>query len=654
MLTHLSPNSNDSVDCAVCQHTYHMNCVKPPLLKKPSRGFAWSCAACSRAQERKLEARNTPNVADPHHHHHHHHDGEDDEGVDDEDEEMGGVDGVDTGRTSRTSPSDENAHPAPTAEQIYHASLWPYRYFGMHCKVEDALDLDDRIFPRASTRLGLRHQAIVTPWFGRPVQYVKPLEFKKSGKNNHKLTKDQQAALEAERLEKERRPKWIQDEPPGYVERGGDDTATLLYKPPDDCGVRMSSEALDDYMNTARSMAVSLGLPPRSTNLQDVARDVLFRNDFDPSKALEELPKVPKADFDEPDLTPLEQKRFEEAVAKFGSELHSVKKYVKTLKPATVTRYYYTWKKTERGKQIWGNFSGRKGKKDAKKAEAAANKLADDVADPHDDSAFDADKAKEKKKCFMCKFCGVKKSRKWRRAPAAAVTPVTENGGKNSKDKKDQYIQALCRRCAELWRRYAIQWEDVDELAKKVAQTGGRGWRRRVDEDLYRELLAANELVADTRFPTPDPAATGSPAASLNGQAAATEPPRKKLKSSLIDRDAEKTPSESGSVSGGPASKIKEKAAGKHHAQQPAPPPVPEIPKPKTLPCAICRQLEPLGDQHLSCRECRMTVHRNCYGVVDNRAPGKWTCDMCLNDKNPQLSIVSVIQCLARNHEILT
>jgi hypothetical protein len=655
MLTHLSPNSNDSVDCAVCQHTYHMNCVKPPLLKKPSRGFAWSCAACSRAQERKLEARNTPNVADPHHHHHHHHDGEDDEGVDDEDEEMGGVDGVDTGRTSRTSPSDENAHPAPTAEQIYHASLWPYRYFGMHCKVEDALDLDDRIFPRASTRLGLRHQAIVTPWFGRPVQYVKPLEFKKSGKNNHKLTKDQQAALEAERLEKERRPKWIQDEPPGYVERGGDDTATLLYKPPDDCGVRMSSEALDDYMNTARSMAVSLGLPPRSTNLQDVARDVLFRNDFDPSKALDELPKVPKADFDEPDLTPLEQKRFEEAVAKFGSELHSVKKYVKTLKPATVTRYYYTWKKTERGKQIWGNFSGRKGKKDAKKAEAAANKLADDVADPHDDSAFDADKAKEKKKCFMCKFCGVKKSRKWRRAPAAAVTPVTENGGKNSKDKKDQYIQALCRRCAELWRRYAIQWEDVDELAKKVAQTGGRGWRRRVDEDLYRELLAANELVADTRFPTPDPAATGSPAASLNGQAAATEPPRKKLKSSLIDRDAEKTPSESGSASGGLASKINEKAAGKHHAQQqPAPPPVPEIPKPKTLLCAICRQLEPLGDQHLSCRECRMTVHRNCYGVVDNRAPGKWTCDMCLNDKNPQLSIVSVIQCLARNHEILT
>ncbi|KAL2178878.1 uncharacterized protein P884DRAFT_268856 [Thermothelomyces heterothallicus CBS 202.75] len=634
--------NHDSVDCAVCQNTYHMNCVKPPLLKKPSRGFAWSCAACSRAQERKLEARHTPNISDSRLN-----DGEDDEGFDDEDEDMGGPDGADgadgaeTGRTSRTSPAEENPHPPPTAEQIYHASLWPYRYFGMHCKVEDALDLDDRIFPRASTRLGVRHQAVVPPWYGRPVQYVKPLEFKKSGKGNSKLTKEQQAALEAERIEKEKRPKWIQDEPPGYIERGGDDTSTLLFKPPQDCGVDMSSEELDDYMNTARSMAVSLGLPPHSTNLQDVARDLLFRHGFDAKKALEELTKVPKADFGEPELTPAEQKKFEEAVAKYGSELHSVKKHVKTLSAATITRYYYTWKKTERGQQVWGNYSGRKGKKDAKKAEAAANKLADDVADAQDDSAFDTEKAKEKKKSFVCKFCGTKKSRKWRRAPVAAVTPVTENGGKNSnKEKKEQFIQALCRRCAELWRRYAIQWEDVDELAKKVAQTGGRGWRRRVDEDLYRELVAIDQMFSNTRSPTPEEDATATPAPSLNGQAAATEPPRKKLKSSLVDKESEKTPSESGSVAGGPTSKKKEKEkAEKQPSQAPAPPPAPEMPKPKTLPCATCGEMEPMGDQHLACRECRLTVHRNCYGVIDNRAPGKWTCDMCLNDKNPQLSI---------------
>jgi hypothetical protein len=52
--------------------------------------------------------------------------------------------------------------------------------------------------------------------------------------------------------------------------------------------------------------------------------------------------------------------------------------------------------------------------------------------------------------------------------------------------------------------------------------------------------------------------------------------------------------------------------------------------------------MEPLGDQHLSCKECRMTVHRNCYGFVgETRGSGKWVCDMCSNDRNPQVSVVS-------------
>ena len=92
--------------------------------------------------------------------------------------------------------------------------------------------------------------------------------------------------------------------------------------------------------------------------------------------------------------------------------------------------------------------------------------------------------------------------------------------------------------------------------------------------------------------------------------------------------------------------KASEKPAAEKPAEKPvekpAPPPVPEIPKPRMLPCAICNQMEPTGDNnHLSCKECRLTVHRKCYGIFDNRQQGKWTCDMCVNDKNPQVSIVS-------------
>lgn len=171
-----------------------MACVRPPLLKKPSRGFAWACAPCSHAQEKALEARNTPSLLDniP--------EAEEEECWDEED------DGIDTNRTTPTDDVEVPHQPA-TAEQIYHASLWPYRYLGMHCKPEDVLDYDDRIYPRVGSRLGPKYQAPVLPWPGRPVVLVKPLEIKKVGKKDSKQAKEAHAALEAEKLAREKRPK---------------------------------------------------------------------------------------------------------------------------------------------------------------------------------------------------------------------------------------------------------------------------------------------------------------------------------------------------------------------------------------------------------------------------------------------------------------
>ncbi|KAI5465911.1 hypothetical protein BGZ63DRAFT_117826 [Mariannaea sp. PMI_226] len=611
--------SNDSVDCAVCQHTYHMNCVKPPLLKKPSRGFAWSCAACSRAQERKLEARNTPNVTDPHG------DGDDEDLMDEDDD---GPHGADTGRTS----PDEEVHHEGTAEQIYQASLWPYRYLGMHCKPQDALDYDDRIYPRASTRIGPRNQATVLPWPGRPVEYVKPPELKKNGKGNAKWNKENQAALEAHRAQRGKREKWVQDMPPGYTVRGEDFdeddprcTATPIWIPPSTDLI--SEKEINEYMDKAKSMAKAFGVPERSTNLQDVAIDTLHHCGYSPKRALGVLPDIEKAAFKEPELSPAEHKKFEEAVAKYGSELYLVKKHVKTLAPGTVTRYYYTWKKTERGKQIWANFAGRKGKKEAKRAETEACKFADDVADNDDDSAFDNEKAAEKKRGFMCQFCSTTSSRQWRRAPNATQGPVTAMGTKPpNKDKGSQYVMALCRRCAELWRRYAIRWEDMEEVAKKVAQAGGRAWKRKQDEELLKELQAAQDMgmMTPERVPTP-------PAVSNGQETPRQEPPRKKLKGAPPEKEATPAQSDTGSTAGSGVAKKKEKNVDVVTT--------PDIPKPRVLPCAVCNQLEPQGDQHLSCRECRLSVHRNCYGVIDVRNPGKWICDMCTNDKNPQVSI---------------
>lgn len=659
-----------------------MNCVRPPLQKKPARGFGWACAPCNLAQERKLEALNAPHL-----HESASHAGTEDEEFPEEEEE-------DPAHTCRTSPSDEDPHPPPTAEQIYQASLWPYRYLGMHCKIEDALDYDDRIYPRASSRLGPRHQATVGNWPGRPIEFVKSLEIKKSGRKDGRHSKEIQALIEKDKKERERRPKWVQDEPfPGYIPRGLDipaddpnNTATCLWKPAADIDgkpledadgdIIISEAGIDDYMDKARTMWEVLGVPKKSTNLEDVARNLLYQNGYNADRALEQLRKTDKAEFKEPELTPAELKKFEEGVGKFGSELQGVKKHVKTVPHGMIVRYYYKWKKTPKGKQIWGNFTQRKGKKEIKKAQAEASKAADEVADDHDDSAFDTDKAKSKKKGFMCKFCNTKHSRQWRRAPGVTSAVITETNNK-SKDKGAQYVVALCRRCAELWRRYAVQYEDLDEFAKRVASSGGRNWKRKIDEELLKELQAANERMSLTKYSSPEPAATPPTATATTANATAKdvsaasatpqptnqEPPRKKLKSErgpdTATPDAGSTP-----VPAGTKKKDKDKESAKDIAKEKeqekekekpvekaAPPPPPPMPKPKTMPCAICRQLEPLGDQHLHCRECRMTVHRNCYGVLDNRQSNKWICDMCLNDKNPQSSLVS--SCSQKQPDVL-
>ncbi|KAH0544478.1 hypothetical protein FGG08_001376 [Glutinoglossum americanum] len=630
-----------------------------------------SCKRCAqyaatRAQERKLEARNTPLIgelaADP-----------DEEELYDEDEEDAlSPEGTAGGTSSSRSQEHDPIHPA-TAEQIAHAKLWPYRYLGIHCKVEDALDYDDRIYPRASSRLGPRHQANVNVWHGHPVELVKPADIKKKyvkgggHKKDAKLSKETLAALEAEKIAKEKRPKWVMDEPTGYVRRGEDhpnrdpdNTAQLMFKIPevgelaelsrshctsDETETKLHKtqereKVIEEYMNRAKGLSKIIGVEEYSTNFLDKALEILCRNEFDIEVSLKQLRAVNKRkDLKEPELKPDEVKRFEEGVSKFGSELHNVTKFVKTQKEADIVRFYYMWKKTDKGKKIWGNYEGRKGKKEAKRADHNTGKLVDDVADDHDDSAFDGSKAADKKKGFECKFCSTRHSTQWRRAPGVApgTTVHTDTNSKGgNKDKGNQFIVALCRRCAELWRRYGIPWEDVDEVAKKVAQGGGRAWKRRIDEELLKELVAANEAasVGTSNLAVTAAAAVGGvPVPSAMTLQQNQEPPKKKLKTAQ-ENISSQSPANGSAIMPTAPNNQKKKAA-----EKPVPPPAPpEIPKPKILPCAICKKMDPMGDQHLSCRECRMTVHRDCYGVGEARSANKWVCDMCSNDKNPQVS----------------
>ncbi|EKG22000.1 hypothetical protein MPH_00591 [Macrophomina phaseolina MS6] len=620
--------ANDSVECAVCHNTYHMNCVRPPLLKKPSRGFAWACGPCGRAQERRLEARRTPIIGEAAASQ------EEEEVVDEEEDDPGALI-----NTTAPSPNGSDApvddHPATQAE-IALAKMWPMRYLGIHCRVEDALQYDDRaIYPRASSRLGPRHQANVNVWHGRPVELVKPAEIRKRYNKGPAHKKDPKASkedLDADKAEKAKRPKWVQDEPPGYVRRGEDFpnndpncTAKTIFKMPaesvrgEDDTPADHEKLVDDYMSRARSEAAKIiGVQDYNTNFLTKAIELLYANNYDADAALEQLKKVNKRkDLREPEPNKEEKKRFEEGVAKYGSELRNVRLHVRTMSHADVVRYYYLWKKTPKGREIWGHYDGRKGKNQKVAESSSTSKLVDDIADDVDDSAFDVGKAESRKKHFVCKFCSTKMSRQWRRAPGVAPGQTIPADGR-SKDKGTQLIPALCQRCARLWRKYAIKYEDAEELIKKMSAAGGKKWRKLIDQELMDELNAAQNA-------PPEPVQSIEP---VDPNASSTvEPPRKKQKGGV-----EKDTSQQNSVE--PPNKKKTTAAP---AKAPTPPPQPVMPKMRELPCAVCLQLEPLGDQRLVCRECRLTVHRQCYGVTESRS-GKWVCDQCKNDKKETVS----------------
>ena len=189
---------------------------------------------------------------------------------------------------------------------------------------------------------------------------------------------------------------------------------------------------------------------------------------------------------------------------------------------------------------------------------------------------------------------------------------------------------ALCQRCAMLWRRYGIQWENENELAKKVASGGGRAWKRRIDEELLIELISANEVSSIGMTTT-----TAAAAASVGVEI----PPNLTIQPGQDGPKKKQKVVADNPVILGPQNVVPVEPPKKKIVEKPPEPAlIPEQPRIRLQPCAVCYEFEPLHDEHLECKYCRLTVHRNCYGVAKERPKDTWTCDMCANDSGHQLS----------------
>lgn len=633
--TYCAPSN--SVDCGVCHNTYHMACVRPALTKKPSRGFAWSCGPCSRAQERRLEQRSNGTIPEE----------AEDEHMEEDDEEAKAL-------TTAPSPQDAEMADAPANElDTAHADLWPWRYLGIHCKVEDVLQYDDRaIYPRASSRLGPRHQANVILWPGRPVELVKTAEIRKkygkaaTAKVPPKPVKDSQAANDSDAV-KATRPRWVQDAPQGYVARGEDAengdkgcTATRLFVLPQSDTLNDQSPSADtltdEYMAEVDRLADSWGqvkpfervvnhertsIRQISSNYLDQALKLFQKHKFDKTAALAELKsKHSPKDLGNPEFSKEELKKFEDGIIKHGTDFRMVRKGVKGRSTGEIVRFYYGWKSTPRGREVRDRHEGRRG---AKKGRAESSWT--EIADEEDDSAFDSGRAEKHKRHFQCKFCLTQHSRQWRRAPNVSPGAITLLDPKGSnKDKSNQLVVALCNRCAIMWRKYGMRFEEPDEIAKSISQLGGRAWKRKVDEELLREIVYANEAA---RVATPPLAAQAAAAIGLT-VTVPWDPPKKKVKS-IEGKDGAAMPG---------TAKNKAPVAP---PREPTPPIVPQEAKLRDLPCAVCRHGGVGDDEKIYCKDCRLTVHRRCYAVPEDANSDSWVCDTCANDRNPLVSLVS-------------
>ncbi|KAJ3875005.1 hypothetical protein F5051DRAFT_334667 [Lentinula edodes] len=142
--------SLESVQCDRCKKYFHMHCVQPPLQAKPSRGYGWTCAPCSRRHEEEVDSRAavrhaTPVLIKP-----------------PLKSNAPAPRGRGRPRKDRTQAEKEENFP------VKHFRLWPFRYFGQYTLVEDTLDPEDLIFPRAATRVGPKYQLTAFPDNGGP------------------------------------------------------------------------------------------------------------------------------------------------------------------------------------------------------------------------------------------------------------------------------------------------------------------------------------------------------------------------------------------------------------------------------------------------------------------------------------------------------
>jgi len=522
--------TSESIQCFQCGKMYHLMCVDPPMTSRPKRGFAWYCNSCTRRMEEEINSKrgymlesalpsqivaNMEKRGDKQ---------QQDAGNSSKEEDVDAKNGSENSKveSADSGKPKEARNLVPKYEVLATKFLekdknfsfkerreieeWPWRYLGVHSRLEDAMDLQDRPYPRASSRLGSRYQCTGIPdWYGYRVIYYdtdKPVKPKRRAAQKSRLsvkpkgsrrTRSHSPALKVfteDPLAKKKMPipsefagqdtskfpGWLQPRPNGYIERGGDDTVSLMWEEPEG---KEREEEVAQYVGKCEPIAKRLAINPWTPNFMDAILKILLRHNYQAEPAILEAEKLTTAILKEPTFSPEEVKRFEDSVRIHGDELRLVYKDVKTQPSSMVVRFYYMWKKTKNGHKIWDNYPYR-----PKNRFKYIKNTELDLDDPDDDAAYSSKKIVDKGVKFKCIHCQATHSTQWFRAPGTTLPKSA-----------DETCEGLCFRCCKLWRRYAIEWMSPEVILKKISQKGS-GWKWRLESELredFEDIIAARE-----------------------------------------------------------------------------------------------------------------------------------------------------------------
>lgn len=252
-------------------------------------------------------------------------------------------------------------------------------------------------------------------------------------------------------------------------ERGGDSTITTIWNPSMVNGNTEKEIELNSFTNQCLINIPNVNnFSIAEVNFIDEVLQTLHANNIHFEQTYNQLVvKCTKKHLKIPVFNKQELHLFEQGIKSFGGDPYKIHaNFLKGLQPlSSVVKFFYIWKKTKDGFITRGKWD-KKIKKNQIKEIISNSKW----VYLEEQSCYDLEEYNESKGyVFSCKYCNCFLSPVWYKVDDK--TP-----------EKECVIDALCLRCAKIWKKYGVQWKPFDVLLKQIY--GRNNWKQVLEKVL--------------------------------------------------------------------------------------------------------------------------------------------------------------------------